>query len=295
MNTRDKLNEKIEKLIGQVELAGSWIKPFKQAMSCGMPQNFSTGVNYKGANVFFLWLEAMENGYSSNNWLTMNQCNKLKGKVIKGSKATPIFFFKPLSVNKEIEKDGKTETVEQYIPMLKTYYVFNIEQTTLKIEDIETIENSNNELIEECENFFNALDFINVKDNNSPFYSPIQDFIGMPSINKFIDSEEYYATLAHEFIHSTGHTTRLNRDMSNKKASYAYEELIAELGSAFVSAHLGIDKEPIQDNCKAYLKSWLKHLKDDKKYLWKAMSEASKAFEFLINASQEEKHYKCVA
>lgn len=247
-----------------------------------MPQNFSTGINYKGANIFFLWMEAMDKNYSSNNWLTMNQCNKLKGKVLKGSKSTPIFFFKPIERKEEI--DG--EEVVKFIPMLKVYNVFNIEQTTLKIEDIEVM-NNDNKTINLCEDFFNSLDLVEIKDDKSPYYAPALDYIGMPSINNFSSSKEYYATLGHEFVHATGHNTRLKRDISNKKASYAYEELIAELGSAFISAHLGIDSEPIQDNCAAYLKSWLKSLKDDKKYLWKAMSEASKAFDYLINISSE--------
>lgn len=281
------LNEKIEKLIEQVELAGSWIRPFKKAISGGMPKNFSTGANYKGANIFFLWLEAIDKNYSSNEWLTMKQCNLLKGKILKGSKATPIFFFKPIEIKEE--KDG--EEIEKTIPMLKVFYVFNIEQTTLKNENKDEVFN-NNSTIDLCEDFFASLNFIDIKKDTKPFYSCTDDFIGIPDINSFISSEEYYATLSHELIHSTGHKTRLDRDMSQK--SYAYEELIAELGSAFVSAYLGIDKEPIQDNCKAYLKGWLKSFKDDKKYLWKAMGEASKAFDFLIDEA-EIKHFKNVA
>jgi antirestriction protein ArdC len=106
----------------------------------------------------------------------------------------------------------------------------------------------------------------------------------MPPINIFTDAASYYATLAHEYIHSTGHASRLDRDMDNKRKAYAYEELIAELGSCFISAHLNIDSDDIQNNAKAYLKSWLKALKDDPKYLWKAMGEATKAYEYIVDS-----------
>lgn len=167
--------------------------------------------------------------------------------------------------------------------MLKTYRVFNIDQTTLKPEDIATDTTINP--IDECEEFFSLIDICEVKDGTAPYYHVGLDYISIPSIDKFIDAPSYYATLAHEYIHSTSHSSRLGRDMENKKDKYAYEELIAEIGASFVIAHLGIDGDDIQENAKAYLKSWLKSLKDDHKYLWKAMGEASRAFEYILEST----------
>lgn len=278
---KELLEEKITKLIQTVEDAGSWKKPFKSVMTNGLPTNHYSKKLYKGINIFFLWFEAIEKAYQSNNWLTMKQCNELNAKVNKGEKATTIFFFKPLEKQELDESTGEMETV--IIPMLKTYKVFNIDQTTLKPKEtkIETMVNR----ISHCEEFFNQLDLCPIKSGNSPYYALKSDYISMPSINKFINAGEYYATLAHECIHATGHKNRLARNMNNKKEAYAYEELIAEIGACFISAHLNIDADDIQNNAAAYLKSWLKALKDDHKYLWKAMGEASRAYEYILDKS----------
>ena len=279
--TKELLESKITKLIQSVEDAGSWKKPFQSAMASGLPKNHYSNKRYKGANIFFLWMEAIEKGYSTNNWLTMKQCNSLKAKVNKGERSTVIFFFKPIEVEELDESTGELETV--VIPMLKTYRVFNIDQTTLKPDDIAT--DTIVSTIDECEEFFSSLHICELKDGGAPYYHVGLDYISIPSIDKFIDAPSYYVTLAHEYIHSTGHSSRLGRDMENKKDKYAYEELIAELGSCFISAHLGIDADDIQDNAAAYLKSWLKSLKYDHRYLWKAMGEASRAYEYILEST----------
>jgi len=284
-NSKEMLNNTLEQIIEKVETAGSWIKPFKSAIVAGMPINYQTKAEYKGMNIFSLWLEAVGKGFNSNKWLTFKQCKTLGGTVLKGEKATPIYFFKPLKI-KEENKQG--ELKDKIIPMLKMYYVFNIAQTTLKDEEVEEAgEVEELEHIERCKSFFDNLDFLEVKSTSSqPSYNCTQDFINMPDKNNFISIGEYYSTLGHEYIHSTGHETRNKREMSNKKEDYAFEELIAELGSIFLMAHLGIKEEAIQDNSAAYLKSWLKALKSDPKYLWKAGAEAQKAFNYLIEHTE---------
>lgn len=275
---KELLEQKITKLIKAVEDAGSWKKPFKSVMTNGLPINHYSKKLYKGANIFFLWLEAVERGYQSNSWLTIKQCNELNAKVNKDEKATTVFFFKPLEVQELNESTGEFES--KTIPMLKTYRVFNIDQTTLKPKELP--EDAVINPISRCEEFFSSIDMCDVRSGTQAYYHPTFDYISIPNINKFIDAQSYYATLAHEYIHSTGHSSRLDRDMDNKRHAYAYEELIAELGACFISAHLGIDAQDLQDNATAYLKSWLKALKDDHKYLWKAMGEASRAYEFIL-------------
>jgi antirestriction protein ArdC len=279
---KEQLESKIVKLIETVEDARSWKKPFQGVMSSGLPQNYYSNTRYKGINIFFLWMESIEKGYQTNNWLTLKQCNQLKARVNKGEKSTPVFFFKPYEV-KEINTDtGELET--KVVPILKSYRVFNIDQTTLK--PVESTPTVTVDPIPKCKKFFESIDICEIRDGGSPYYAVSGDYISMPSINKFISSKSYYATLAHEYIHSTGHSSRLDRNMDPKRESYAYEELIAELGASFISAHLHIDAYDIQNNAKAYLKSWLKSLKNDPKYLYKAMSEASKAFEYIVDIAE---------
>lgn len=279
---KELLEEKIKTLIETVEQSGSWKKPFKSVMTNGLPMNYFSNNYYKGANIFFLWMHSLDMGYQTNNYLTLNQCNKLKAKVNKGEKSTLVFFFKPKEIS-EINSDGEVEV--KTIPILKSYRVFNIDQTTLKPK-VNLDETSVVETISRCEEFFSSLDLCPIKEGNAPYYAVNSDYISIPNINYFINSNSYYATLAHELIHCTGHKSRLNRNMDNKRKDYAYEELIAELGACFISSYLNIDEDDIQNNAKAYLKSWLKALKDDSKYLYKAFSEASRAFEYILKISE---------
>jgi antirestriction protein ArdC len=285
ITNHDKLDKIVESLIAKVEDAGSWIKPFKSAIQGGMPINGITGKEYRGINIFTLWGTAMDKGYTSNKWFTFNQLKAKKQTVIKGEKSTQIFFFKPLLVDDKDADDGSKKTIF----MLKSYNVFNLEQTDIEVEDVEVIEPTENAVIENAKEFFDNLDYLEVEEHPQPHYNPRADTIGIPSINDFVSAEEYYSTLGHEFIHSTGIESRCNRDNfnSSKKSDYAFEELVAEIGSIFVMARLGLDAEPIQDNSAAYLKGWLRALKDDKKMLWKASSQAHKAFEFLDDLQYE--------
>jgi antirestriction protein ArdC len=279
---KEQLESKIVKLIETVEDARSWKKPFQGVMTSGLPMNYYSNTRYKGINIFFLLMESIEQGYQTNNWLTLKQCNQLKAKVNKGEKSTPVFFFKPYEVNELNTDTGELES--KVVPILKSYRVFNIDQTTLK--PVESTSTVTVDPIQRCKKFFESIDICKIKDGTQPYYAVTGDYISMPSISKFIDAESFYATLAHEYIHSTGHHTRLDRNMDSKRESYAYEELVAELGASFISAHLHIDANDIQNNAKAYLKSWLQSLKNDPKYLYKAMSEASHAFEYIVDIAE---------
>jgi len=271
---REALNNTIDNIVKKVEEAGSWIKPFKTSIANGIPHNISTHTEYNGMNVFNLWMIAMDEGYNSNEWLTFKQCKDLGGVVKKGEKSSPVFFFKPLRIKDEDEESGY-----KIIPMLKKYLVFNVAQTTL--EATETQAEAVIDPIAEAELYYSKLDHLEVKTAPVAYYA--DDYIGIPTINSFMSAEEYYSTLGHEYIHSTGHKDRLDRDMSGGKSSksYAFEELVAEIGSVLLMARLGIDTEPTQNNSAAYLKDWLKSFKDDKTYLWRAAAQATKAFKYL--------------
>jgi antirestriction protein ArdC len=270
---KELLEETLNNLIERIEKAGNWIQPFKNAIANGMPTNYKSKEEYKGVNIFNLWSIALDKGYSSNQWLTFNQAKELELNIKKGEKSTPIFFFKPIKMKKEDEESG--ETMEEIIPMMKVYRVFNIDQTTL--EQSEKIEHK-----KDIKSFFDSLDFIDIIRGN-PAYNVTRDLISMPHVDNFISIDEYYSTLAHEYIHSTRHESRLNRYKGPSKEDYALEELIAEIGTVFMMAHLGIKEDAVQDNNAAYLKGWLSELKNDKKYLWKAAAQAQKAYSYLID------------
>ncbi len=275
MKPQDKLNEIISKMIEKIETgeAGSWIKPWKT----GLPQNFSTKKTYKGFNVFSLWITAEEMGYKTNNWLTFNQVKAMGGNVKQGEQATPVFFFKPLEIKEEDEAGN--ETVKT-IPMLKIYNVFNLDQTTLEI-------NSDNVVIPEIEDFVTNTG-ANIKTAQKAYFSPFEDYIGMPDLHLFESEEHYYSTLLHELSHWTGHSSRLDRlNLSKNLKAYAYEELIAETTSALLNAFLGVDYSKMQHE--AYLASWLEALKAEPKMLWKVCSQAQEAFDFLMNLQEQKK------
>lgn len=277
MTTQDKFNELTAKLISTIENGnvGDWLKPFRS--SGRIPSNFSTHKRYRGLNVLFLWMIAQEEGYTSNYWLTFNQVVAMGGTVKKGSLATPIFFFKFLDIK---EENDLGEIEQKHIPMMKTYNVFNLDQTTLELDK----GNAKNEVIPEIETFIAATN-ATIKAGSEAYYQPTNDFIAMPELSMFESEEHYYSTLLHELSHWTGHASRLDRDMEGTfgSESYAFEELIAELSSCFLNAELGIDYTQMRHA--EYLQSWLKALKANPKTLWKAASQAQKAADLIMSFS----------
>lgn len=271
------LENVMSRLIEKIESSeGNWIQPFNESM----PMNFSNGTEYSGINIINLWIEAEERGYKTNEWATFKQIKAMNGTVDKGEKGTTIFFFKPTKIKETDEQTG--EETEKTIPMLKTYLVFNKDQTSLKNTK------TSNEILG-LEEFKRNL-FVELKHSNKgAFYSPKSDYINMPHIDSFISSDFYYAVLLHELAHSSGHETRLKRDLSGRMKgteeeliSYAKEELIAETTRSFLQVNMGLNSTKMQEQNAAYLKSWLKPLKENPKILWSIFSEASKAYNFIL-------------
>jgi antirestriction protein ArdC len=279
---QDKLNQTVERLIEKIEQNNAqWIKPF----NASFPENYKSNTSYSGLNILNLWMEAEEKQYKTNLWLTFNQVRELKGQVKKGEVSTPIFFFKPIKKLIENEESGEREEVT--IPLLKMYYVFNIDQTTLKAPE------QQKEEIADIESFISSYGIAIKQSNQGAFYLPSEDYIGIPNQKDFLSKELYYATLFHEIAHSTGHESRCNRDLSgsmrggeDKLKSYAKEELIAETTRAFLQVHFGLNTTEMEEQNAAYLKSWLKPPQDDPKMLWQIFSQAQKAFNFLLEATK---------
>ncbi len=265
-----------------IEALENNLKPWNSQVICEQPQNMITKQYYSGINRVYLSLIAYINGYKLNKWLSYNQAKSLGGNVKKGEKGTHIIFYKTYD-NKEIEKE---EIKEKNFPVMKHYNIFNIEQCeniSVKEDILETFIDDN------IDNFINKLNVnIEYKNSDKAFYSPIFDYITMPLY--FKNKNAQYATMLHEILHWTGHEARLNRLKKFEKygsESYAFEELIAEIGSAFLCSHFRIKEE--LENHASYIKAWLCVLKKDKKAIFEAAARAQEAFNFVLSKANENK------
>jgi len=268
---RDKYNAIVEDFIHKLENNDSepWTKSW--SMASQLPKNFETGNSYNGMNILTL----LDQGFSDSRWMTFNQIKKLGGSVKKGSKSTPIFFMKPIEKAKLNEDTGEEE-INKYF-LMQSYNVFNIEQTENIQYEPEVKQSSSNNPISDY------IQTIGIEEyRGSPAYSPKDDCIFMPQASEFESESEYYSTYFHELTHATGHRSRLDRFEKNTvfgDESYAFEELIAELGSAFLSMEHAI--EPNSKKQADYLDHWIKALKEKPQILYSAASHATKGVNFL--------------
>ncbi|MGR6830870.1 ArdC family protein [Aliivibrio wodanis] len=256
-----------------------WVCPWNKTEQSGIPSNASTGALYNGMNIMLLWMSATMQGFSSSSWMTFKQAKEKGGQVRKGEKGTHIFFYNMIE-----KKEKGSDEIERYA-MLKTYTVFNLDQIdglldSMRSHVVTASETSTICSLEHVEHFLNATGASIVYNGQCAFYRPSTDEIVIPDMSRFSSTEDLYATTLHELTHWTGHKTRLERKNNNVFGSkdYAFEELIAELGSVFLMADLGIVGEVQHES---YIANWLTALKDDKRYIFKAASQASKAHQFL--------------
>lgn len=256
-----------------------WVCPWNMTEQSGMPSNASTGAHYNGMNIMLLWMSATMQNFSSSSWMTFKQAQEKGGQVRKGEKGTHIFFYNMIE-----KKEKGTDEVEHYA-MLKTYCVFNIDQIdglpesmyrpVVAVNDEVTVRS-----LEHVEYFLKATGANIVYNGQRAFYRSSTDEIVIPDVERFSSIEDVYAITLHELTHWTGHKSRLERKNNNVFGSkdYAFEELIAELGSVFLMADLGVVGEVQHES---YIANWLEALKGDKRYIFKAASQASKAHQFL--------------
>lgn len=266
-----------------------WAQPWNAAHAAGAVSRplRHNGKPYNGINTLMLWGAAIEKGYTAPLWMTYNQAKELGAHVKKDERGSLVVYANSFTKTETNAETGEEE--EQEIPFMKPYTVFNVEQ----IEGLpahyyakaEIPVLSEAERVEKLDAFFAATGAEIRHGGNSAFYTIDRDFIQMPPFETFKAREGYYATLAHEGTHWTRHPSRLNRDMGRKKwgdAGYAMEELVAEIGSAFLCAELGLTPEVREDHA-AYIQSWLKVLKNDKKAIFTAASQAQKATDYLLS------------
>lgn len=270
MNKAEIFNQINEKLISNLEKGNLiWRKPWKS----GLPANFVSRRVYQGINFLLLCFEQV----SSPFYLTFLQAQEKNLLIKKGSTGRRIVFYK-LHQFDEVNSTG--ELTSKQFPLLRFSYVFNI-------EDVEGYETPNPTLTAPI----NVLNEIIA--NHSPvittnfsrcYYSPKENLISVPTVDKFTGEEEYFSSLFHELIHWTGHPSRLNRESDRRvKEQYAYEELVAEIGSSYLLGLCGITN--VLDNSSAYLSGWLSAAKGDNSFILSASVQAQKAINFLLNHS----------
>jgi antirestriction protein ArdC len=263
-----------------------WLKPWNAEHAAGRITRplRGNGIPYQGINVLMLWSAAMEKGFAAPIWMTFKHALEFKAHVRKGEQGSLVVYADKII---RTEADAATgEESEKAIPFMKGYTVFNVEQIDGLPERFYARAEPRTEIVQRIarvEAFFAATGASVRHGGNMAYYNISQDFVQMPPIEAFRDAKSYYATRAHEKIHWTRHPSRLNRDFGRKRfgdEGYAMEELVAELGSAFLSADLELTPE-VRDDHAAYIASWIKVLKNDKRAIFSAASHAQRAADFL--------------
>lgn len=250
------------------------------------------GTAYRGINILLLWSAAMTRGYANPYWMTYRQAHELGGQVKKGEKGNLVVHagtFTPKDGEAD-ERPAEGEGEDRARHYLKRYIVFNVEQ----IDDLDMSRyptpqidiKNRDDRDPELDAAFSRWPVPYRESGNSAYYHPVADSITMPAFAEFVSGNAFYATLAHEAIHSTGHTSRLNRETlyeyGKSKEIRAAEELIAEVGAAMLCAQLGMEPTEREDHA-AYVASWLKALRDDKRAIFRAATAAQAASELILS------------
>jgi antirestriction protein ArdC len=262
-----------------------WQQPWQAEHSAGRITRplRGNGIPYQGINVLMLWSAAIEKGYAAPIWMTFKQALDLKANVRKGERGSLVVYADKI-IRTETNKSG--EEAERAFPFMKGYTVFNVEQIDGLPAHYYAKPEARTDTVQRiahAESFFATTGANVVHGGSRACYVYSTDNIHMPCIDFFRDAESYYATLAHETTHWTRHKSRLDREFGRKRfgdEGYAMEELVAELGSAFLSADLELTPE-VRDDHAAYIASWIKFLKGDKRAIFTASSHAQRAADFL--------------
>ncbi|MBI1308956.1 MAG: DUF1738 domain-containing protein [Proteobacteria bacterium] len=285
--TRDVYQAITDQIVRQLEQG---VRPWQRPWGVGhlegrvaLPRRHN-GVAYRGVNVLALWMQALERGYAAPVWMTFKQAIDLGGCVRKGEKGSLTVFADKIT-RSGVDAETGEESVQD-IHYMKGYTVFNVEQIDgLPSHYYGKVEPRAEPLprIERAERFFAATGASIRQGGARAYYAIGEDLIQMPPFEAFRDAESYYAVLAHECTHWTRHASRLDRSFGRKRwgdEGYAMEELVAELGSAFLCADLDLVPE-VRDDHASYLECWLKVLKGDKRAIFTAAGHAQRAADFL--------------
>jgi len=291
VSNNQKIREEITNQIITALESGSlppWRKPWSSDRNAGMPKNVVSGDLYSGVNPLLLGLASERHGFQSRHWGTFRQWEQLGGKimrrpshVLQGQWGSKIAFCKAITKKKDHDEE------ETYF-LLRTYTVFNIDQVEgdhldyLRVGFNSDTRNEVNDSYEEADALIAATEADIRHGGNQAFYDLAEDFIQIPNRDQFSGSG-YYEALLHELVHWAEHSNRLNWD--RESGGYALGELIAEIGSCYLCSELNI---PMDDqNHHAYLSGWLKKMKQDSSYIFKAAAQASKAADYIMSFSKK--------
>src|SRR5262245_57359002 len=277
---RDLYAEVSARIIAELERgAAPWVKPWSATPGQNVPQNAVTKRPYSGCKFILLWL-ARNRGWATPRFLTFKQAQEAGGHVRKGEHGTRVYFVKQLQV-----KDGDGDEADtRLIPMLREYTVFNVDQCDglpdriragkpMRVRNPDTRD-------QHADEFLCTTDADIREGHGEAYYVPSQDFISMPAFAAFKGADHFYNVAFHELTHWTGHESRLDRYLKNRFGSRAYaaEELVAELGAAFLSAEFGFDGDVRNAG---YIATWIELLKADKRAFFTACNRASQAADYV--------------
>lgn len=286
-HSSDLYQEVTDRILAELEQGRfPWVQPWDAShavCSVGLPKNASTGNAYSGINILILWGAVIEHEFASQNWLTFKQAQGLGGHVRKGEKGQIICYVDRFTPKDEQRKAVETGDEPASIPFLKRYRVFNADQCDDLPESVTKVSAPlpERQIIPRAEHLAKATGATIRHGGKRAFYDPTSDCVQLPPQPVFTDQINFYRTCFHELGHWTGHTSRLDRDQSGrfKTKSYAREELVAELTAAFTCASFDITPTVRHAD---YLASWLEVLKEDKRAIFRAASQASKATDYLL-------------
>lgn len=267
-----------------------WVQPWGKdgATSPGLPRNALTSRPYSGVNVLILWGAVIENGWPSQSWLTFRQALDAGGCVRKGERGQTVVYADRFAPEAEKERASREGGDPKAVPFLKRFTVFNVAQCEglgagLASDPAPLPER---EIVPVAEEVIAASGVEFRIGGDKAFYAPDPDFVQVPPQPAFFEQINYYRTCLHELTHATGHAKRLGRDLRNAFGSkdYAREELVAEMGAAFLCAALGI--QPTIRHAD-YIGAWLAVLREDNRAIFRAASAASKAADWLLARHRE--------
>ena len=257
-----------------------WVHPWNAGAGDLVPSNLSSGRKYRGINVLLLNLQAMHRGYSANRWMTYQQARALGAQVRKGESGTEVVLFKMLETEQPVPA---AQGEKKVIPLIRSFTVFNSAQIDGLPEALLPKPTVVHEwqACETAEDILAASGAKIVHGGARAFYSPSLDMIQLPDRSSFADATRYSQVALHELTHWSGAESRCNRPLLGRQhiESYAFEELVAELGSAFLTDHCGL---PGVLHHASYIESWLQALKNDKRLIFSAASQAQKAADYLL-------------
>ena len=255
-----------------------WVRPWDPGQ--GLPSNAISNRPYRGINVPLLWLASMDRGFSTDRWMTFKQAQEVGGHVKSGERGTRVILWKPVPIKDEVPVDSEKSKT---IPIIRSFVVFNEAQ-------VEGLPPRKEKLvIWESDDL--AEQYLSLADvqygGGRAFYAPSPDLIQLPPRNAFEESGGFWSTALHELVHWTGHSDRLDRksDGGHGSPGYAVEELVAEMGAAFLTAEIGV---PGDLQHPEYVGHWLKVLKDDNRAIFRAASKAQAAFDFLKDTREKQ-------